>query len=345
VKVQPAPETLTRELLGRTAPYQTVEVRARVSGIVQGLFAEGADVKEGQVLFRIDPARYEAAYDSARAKLALAEARVAMARLPQERKEDLVRSDEVTQRDHEHAVAARGEAEANVAAARAAVATACINLGYTAVTSPVAGRIGRAAVAEGAYAQQAPATLLATVQQLDPMYVEVTQSSAEVTRLRADLAAGRLRRTDSGAVRVTLVLEDGSKYREEGSLQFSDVAVDQGTGSITLRAIFPNPRRELLPGVTVRARMEEVVDPTALLVPQAAVRWCGGTRGCATAFVVDPGDHVEARALEIGRSVGDDWLVTAGVLAGDRVVVDGVQRIRAGEKVRPVLAPELAAKP
>ena len=344
--LQPAPVTLTRELPGRTSPYRIAEVRARVSGIVQKrLFVEGSDVKEGQPLVRIDPAPYQASLDSARAQLARAEASVTSVRLQAERNAELVEAKAVSRQEYDDAVAARKGAEADVAAARAAVQTASINLGYTAVTSPLSGRIGRAAVTEGAYAQQAQATLLATVQQLDPMYVDVTQSSAEVTRLRAELAAGRLRRTDSGAARVKLVLEDGSEYGQAGTLQFSDVTVDQGTGSITLRAIFPNPKRELLPGIFVRARVEEAVDPQALLVPQAAVQ--RDARGGATAFVLDAGDQVEPRSLEISRSVGNAWLVTAGVRAGDRVVVDGLQKIRPGVKVRPVPAPALAlaAKP
>jgi membrane fusion protein (multidrug efflux system) len=342
--LQGAPVILTRELPGRTSPYRIAEVRARVSGIVQKrLFVEGSDVKEGQPLVRIDPAPYQASLDSARAQLARAEASVTSVRLQAERNAELVEAKAVSRQEYDDAVAARKGAEADVAAARAAVQTASINLGYTAVTSPLSGRIGRAAVTEGAYAQQAQATLLATVQQLDPMYVDVTQSSAEVTRLRAELAAGRLRRTDSGAARVKLVLEDGSEYGQAGTLQFSDVTVDQGTGSITLRAIFPNPKRELLPGMFVRARVEEAVDPQALLVPQAAVQ--RDARGGATAFVLDAGDQVEPRSLEISRSVGNAWLVTAGVRAGDRVVVDGLQKIRPGVKVRPVPAPALAAKP
>jgi membrane fusion protein (multidrug efflux system) len=336
--------TLTRELPGRVAAHRIAEVRARVSGIVlKRLFVEGSDVREGQLLFRIDPAPYQAALDSARAQLARAEASAASAKLQAERNAELVEAKAVSRQEYDDAVAARKVAEADVAAGHAAVQTASINLGYTAVTSPLSGRIGRAAVTEGAYAQQAQATLLATVQQLDPVYVDLTQSSAEVTRLRADLAAGRLRRTESGAARVKLVLEDGTEYGQVGTLQFSDVTVDQGTGSITLRAIFPNPRRELLPGMFVRARVEEAIDPTALLVPQAAVQ--RDARGGATVFVVDASDQVQSRVLEISRNIGNSWLVTGGVKPGDRVVVDGLQKIQPGLKVRPIDAPELAAKP
>jgi membrane fusion protein (multidrug efflux system) len=340
VTVQPAPASLTREVPGRAAPYRTAEVRARVSGIVQKrLFAEGAEVKEGQLLFRIDPARHEEAYESARAKLAQAEARVASARLLlTERLEEPASSEEAGRQDRDDAAASLREAEADLAAARAAAATACINLGYTAVTAPLAGRIGRATVAEGAYAQQGQATLLAIVQQLDPMYVEATLSSTDAARLRADLAAERLPRTDSGAVRVMLVLENGSEYREPGTVQLSDVSVDPGTGSVAVRAVFPNPRRELVPGASVRARVAEVVAPSAVLVPQSAVRPDAGGGGTVV-LVVDAADRVAARAVEIGGSAGDDWVVAAGLRAGERVVAHGLPKIRPGMKVRPVRAP------
>jgi membrane fusion protein, multidrug efflux system len=341
--VQPAPASIVREVPARTAPFRTAEVRGRVSGIVQKrLFAEGAEVKEGQLLFRIDPALYEAAYDSARARLAQAEARAAAARLLARRGPDAASSDEAARQDGEDATAARSEAEADLEAARAAVEAACINLGYTAVTSSIAGRIGRAAVAEGGYAQRGQATLLATVEQLDPMFVEATLSSAEAARLRADLAAGRLPRTETGAVRVTLVLENGREYREPGTVQLSDVAVDPATDAITVRAVFPNPRRELVPGAAVRARLEEVVDAAAVLVPESAVR--REARGRGTAFVVDASNRVEARPVELRHGAGDDWLVTAGLRAGERVVLDDLHKVRSGMTVRPVRALDVAAK-
>jgi membrane fusion protein, multidrug efflux system len=341
--VQPAPPSIVREVTARTVPFRTAEVRGRVSGIVQKrLFAEGAEVKEGQLLFRIDPALYEAAYDSARARLAQAEARAAAARLLASRGPDAASSDEAAREDGEDATAARSGAEADLEAARAAVEAACINLGYTAVTSPIAGRIGRAAVAEGGYAQRGQATLLATVEQLDPMFVEATLSSAEAARLRADLAAGRLPRTETGAVRVSLVLENGREYREPGTVQLSDVAVDPATDAITVRAAFPNPRRELVPGASVRARLEEVVDAAAVLVPESAVR--REARGRGTAFVVDASNRVEARPVEIRRSAGDDWVVTAGLRAGERVVLDDLHKVRPGMTVRPTLALDVAAR-
>ncbi|BDG10048.1 efflux RND transporter periplasmic adaptor subunit [Anaeromyxobacter paludicola] len=343
VTVQPAQVALTQELPGRTSPYRIAEVRARVSGIVQRrLFTEGADVKAGQRLFQLDAAPYQAALDSARAQLARAEASAASARLQDERTAALVEAKAVSRQERDDALAARKAADADVAAARAAVQSARINLGYTDVTSPLTGRIGRAAVTEGAYAQQAQATLLATVQQLDPIYVDVTQSSAELARLRGELAAGRLSRAGGGA-RVKLVLEDGTEYAQAGALQFSDVTVDPGTGSVALRALFPNPKGELLPGMFVRARVEEGVEPQALTVPQSAVQ--RDARARATVFVVAAGDQIEAREVRLGRTVGASWVVAAGLAPGERVVVEGLQKIRPGAKVRPVAAPALAAVP
>jgi membrane fusion protein (multidrug efflux system) len=216
------------------------------------------------------------------------------------------------------------------------VQTARINLGYTTVTSPVAGRIGRSAVTEGAYVQQGQATLLATVQQIDQLYVDVSQSSAEVLRLRRDLESGRLQSAGGGRAKVTLLFEDGTEYGRAGSLQFSDVSVDPSTGSITLRALFPNPERVLLPGMFVRARLQEAVNPQALLVPQAAVS--RDQKGQPIALVVNAESKVERRQLVTDRAVGDAWLVTGGVAAGDRVIVEGLQKVRPGAEVKPVAA-------
>jgi len=337
VTLAPAAVTLTRELPGRTAATRVAEVRARVKGIVlKRLFTEGSDVKEGQPLFRIDPAPYQAALDSATAQLARAEASLANARLTAQRYSDLVKDDAVSRQEYENATATLKTSEADVAAGRAAVDAARINLGYTTVTSPVSGRIGRSAVTEGAFVQQSQATLLATVQQLDPMYVDVTQSSADALRLRRDLAEGRLQSAGREQARVRLVLEDGREYGTAGALQFADVTVDPSTGSITLRALFPNPRSELLPGMFVRARLEEGVSPQALLVPQQGVS--RDQKGLPTALVVNAERKVERRQLVTDRAIGDAGLVSSGVKPGDQVIVEGLQKVRPGVEVKAVPA-------
>ena len=337
VTLAPTPVTLTRELPGRTSAYRVAEVRARVNGIVlKRLFVEGSDVKEGQPLFTIDPAPYQAALDSAKATLARAEANAANAKLTADRFADLVRDNAVSKQEYDNAMAALKASEADVAAGRAAVETARINLGYTTVTSPVSGRIGRSAVTEGAYVQQAQATLLATVQQLDPVYVDLTQSSVDALRLRRDLAEGKLQSAGRDQAKVKLVLEDGREYGRPGALQFADVTVDASTGSIALRALFPNPRGELLPGMFVRARLEEGVNPQALLVPQQGVT--RDQKGLPIALVVNAERKVERRQLVTDRAVGDAWLVTGGVKAGDEVIVEGLQKVRPGAAVSPVPA-------
>ncbi len=343
VTVTPTSVTLTRELPGRTSAFRVAEVRARVNGIVlKRLFTEGADVKEGQKLFLIDPAPYQAALDGAKAALARAEANVANARLTAERYADLVKDKAVSRQEYENATAALKTADADVAAARAAEQAARINLGYTTVTSPVSGRIGRSAVTEGAYVQAGQATLLATVQQLDPVYVDVTQSTSEVLRLRRDLESGKLQSAGQGKAKVRLVTEDGREYGPEGALQFADVTVDPSTGSITLRALFPNPKGELLPGMFVRARLDEGVNPQALLVPQTGVT--RDQKGLPTALVVTADRKVERRQLVTDRAIGDAWLVTSGVKPGEQVIVEGLQKVRPGAAVNPVPAASAAPK-
>ena len=337
VTITPRSVTLTRDLPGRTSAFRVAEVRARVNGIIlKRLFTEGSDVKEGQRLFAIDAAPYQAALDGARAALARAEANQANARLQGDRYADLVKDGSVSQQEYESSTAALKSGEADVASARAAEQTARINLGYTAVVSPVSGRIGRAAVTEGAYVQAGQATLLATVQQLDPIYVDVTQSTAEVLRLRRDLEDGRLQAAGQGLARVKLVTEDGREYPLAGTLQFADVSVDPGTGSIGLRALFPNPKGELLPGMFVRARLEEGVSPQALLVPQVGVT--RDQKGLPVALVVNAEKKVERRQLVTDRTIGDAWLVTEGLKAGDQVIVEGLQKVRPGAQVNPVPA-------
>jgi membrane fusion protein (multidrug efflux system) len=335
VTIQPAPVTLTRELPGRTAAFRVAEVRARVNGIVQKrLFVEGSDVKAGQKLFVIDPAPYQAALDGAQAALARAEATLANARVVAKRHAELIQTNVVSQQDHDNAMAALKTAEADVAAARAAEQTARINLGYTIVTAPVSGRIGRSAVTEGAFAQAAQATLLATIQQIDPIFVDLTQSADEVLRLRRDLESGKLQGAGQGKARVRLVTEDGREYPQAGTLQFTDVTVDPGTGSIVLRALFGNPKGELLPGMFVRARLDEGVNPQALLVPQVGVT--RDQKGLPVAMVVNAEKKVERRLLVTDRAVGNSWLVSEGIKPGDQVIVEGLQKVRPGAQVNPV---------
>ncbi len=343
VTLAPSAVTLTKELPGRTSAFRVAEVRARVNGIVQKrLFAEGSDVREGQPLFKIDPAPYQAALEGAKAQLARAEATAASARLQAERFTELVADNAVSKQEYDNAMAALKAGEADVAAGKAAVQGAQINIGYTTVTSPLAGRIGRSAVTEGAYVQQSQATLLATVQQLDPVYVDLTQSSADALKLRRDHAEGKLKSAGRGQARVTLVLEDGREYAIPGSLQFTDVTVDPSTGSIALRALFPNPRGELLPGMFVRARLDEGVNAEALLVPQQGVG--RDQKGQPSALVVNDEQKVERRALVTERAVGDAWLVTAGLKAGDRVIVEGLQKVQPGATVKAVPAAAQATR-
>ncbi len=329
--IEPRPVTLVRELPGRVTPVRVAEVRARVDGIVEKrLFTEGSDVKEGEVLYQIEAAPYEAQLAAARAELARAEATLVRVRLAAERNEKLVKSNAVSREEQEDSAAALRAAEAEVAARRAAVKMARIQLDYTKVRAPVAGRIGRSEVTEGAYVRQAEGTMMTTIQQLDSVYVDITQSAAELLRLRRELEAERLQRGEGGT-KVTLILEDGQVYDEVGTLQFADATVGESTGSVTLRALFPNPRKELLPGMFVRAKLEQGTNPRAILVPQRAV--ARDQRGVATVLVVGADDKVERREIVAERALGDHWLVTEGLSEGDRVIVDGLQKARPGEAV------------
>lgn len=341
VTVAPESVTLHRELPGRTSPYRIAEVRARVDGIVlERLFEEGSEVKKGQPLFRIDPRPYQAALSSAEATLARAKANLSSNQLLAERYAGLLAEKAVSQQEHDNAVAAFKASEADVAAGKAAVETARLNLEYTRVTSPIDGRIGRAAVTEGGFVRMAEGTLLATVQQLDPIYVDVTQSSAEVLRLQRELESGTLVRSGEGA-KVRLQLEDGTVYPHEGTLQFSDVTVNPSTGSISLRAVFPNPDKKLLPGMFVRAQLVEGTRPDALLVPQVALR--RDAQGKASVWVVGADNKVEARPVVSPRAVGNKWLVTEGLAPGDKIIVEGVQKVRPGAAVTLTPAGEMQA--
>jgi membrane fusion protein (multidrug efflux system) len=300
-------------------------------------------VQEGQVLYLIDPAPYQASLDSARGTLARAEANATTARLKEERYKQLAAAKAISKQDYDDAVANQRSYEADVLSGQAAVQTAQINLGYTKVTSPVSGRIGISQVTEGAYVQESQANLLATVQQLDRLYVDVTQASSELLRLKRDLASGRLKADEAGRARVKLIMEDGSIYDEEGTLSVSDVTVNATTNSVTVRAIFPNPRGELLPGMFVRARLEEGSSPAAILVPQLAVT--RNTKGEPTTMVVGANGTAELRVLQTSRAVGNQWLVSAGLKPGDQVIMDNLQRVRPGAPVKPTPIAQSPALP
>ncbi|OAM88979.1 efflux transporter periplasmic adaptor subunit [Termitidicoccus mucosus] len=340
VTINPQPFALTRELLGRTSAYRVAEVRARVSGIVlKRHFEEGSEVREGQLLYQIDPAPYQAALNGAKAALARAEASAASAKLQADRYRELVNVRAVSQQDYDDAHTQQLTSDADVVAARAAVQTAQIDLDYTRVLAPISGRVGRSAVTEGAYVRQSDATLLTTIQQIDQLYVDVTQSSSELLRLKQDLKAGLLTHADDGAASVTLILDGDQIYGENGWLQFADVTVDASTSSVLLRVLVPNPNRELLPGLFVRARLQEGVNPAALLVPQQGIT--RNRHGAATALVVGAENKVEQRVLKADRAIGSLWLVTSGLKAGEQVIVQNLQKIRVGVPVKPVPATNL----
>jgi len=351
VVMKPERVLLTTELSGRTSPQLIAEVRPQVGGIIQKrLFVEGSDVKAGQVLYQIDPATYQAAFASAKASEARAEANLIPARLKEERYKDLVKIKAVSQQDYDDAHAALKQAEADVAATRATVETARINLAYTRVTAPISGRIGRSNVTDGALVTASQPTALATIQQLGSMYVDVTQSSAELLKLKQNLASGLMKNSEGAQTRVKLLLEDGNTYPLPGILKFSEVTVDQSTGSITLRAIFPNPKQTLLPGMFVRATLEEGESPQALLVPQRGVT--RNPKGEAMVMVVGAEEKVESRVIKVARTVGDNWLVSEGLKAGDRVILEGIQKARPGSPVKavpfgskPTAAPAGATQP
>ena len=325
---------ITTELPGRTSAYLVAQVRARVDGIVlKREFKEGSDVKGAQRLYQIDPAPYIAALNSAQASLEKAQANLASTTAQAERYKTLVAANAVSKQDYDNAVAAQGQAAADVASGKAAVQTAQINLGYTNVVSPITGRSGVSTVTQGAYVQASAATLLTTVQQIDPIYVDVTQSSVQGLQLRRDIATGQLKLNGPDQAKVTLLLEDGREYKEKGTLQFSDITVDQGTGSVTVRAIFPNQSGVLLPGMFVRARIEEGTND-AFLVPEAGVTH--DQKGQATALVVGPDNKVATRTLQLGGTRGTQWIVASGLNDGDRVIVAGVQKAQPGTVVQAI---------
>ncbi|WP_368766863.1 efflux RND transporter periplasmic adaptor subunit [Enterobacter hormaechei] len=335
--VKSAPLAVTTELPGRTDAYRVAEVRPQVSGIIlHRNFTEGSDVKAGESLYQIDPATYQAAYDNAKGELVKAQAAANIAHLTVKRYVPLVGTQYVSKQEYDQAVATAQQADASVVAAKAGVESARINLAYTKVTSPINGRIGKSSVTEGALVTNGQATALATVQQLDPIYVDVTQSSSDFMRLKQQTSLQK-----GGTSSVELLMENGQPYPLKGTLQFSDVTVDESTGSITLRALFPNPQHMLLPGMFVRARIDEGTQPDAILVPQQGVTRT--PRGDATVLVVNEKNQVESRTVVAPQAIGDRWLITEGLKNGDRVIISGLQKVRPGVTV--VAIPDTAATP
>lgn len=327
--------SLTTELSGRTVPQLIAEVRPQVSGIIQKrLFTEGSEVRTGQVLYQIDPASYLAAFASAKAAEARAQANLFSVRLKAGRYQDLVKINAVSQQDNDDAQASLKQAEADVASTKATVETARINLAYTKVTAPISGRIGRSTVTDGALVTASQPAALATIQQLGSMYVDVTQSSADLLKLKQNLASGLMKKGGAAQAQVKLFLEDGSAYPLPGILKFSEVTVDPSTGSITLRAIFPNPKQTLLPGMFVRTILEEGINENAILVSQRGVT--RNPKGEAMVLVVGAEEKVEPRPIKVVRTVGDNWLVSEGLKAGDRVILEGLQKARPGTVVKAV---------
>ncbi len=326
---------LTTELPGRTAAYLVADVRPQVNGIIQRrAFVEGADVRAGDLLYQIDPAPYQAAYDQAVAALAVAESDVPALRSRAERLKELLPIHAVGQQDADDATSALARAEASVLAAKAAVETARVNLSYTPMKSPISGRIGRSSATVGALVTAYQPTPLAVVQQLDPIYVDVTEASADILRLARAVDSGNIMRGSPQAKRVKLLLEDGTLYPNEGTLQFRDVSVEPTTGSVILRMVFPNPQRTLLPGMYVRAVIEEGVNEHAVLAPQQGIT--RNMKGDPLAMVVTAAGKVEQRKIELDRAIRSDWVVTQGLVPGDRLIIEGRDRVRPGAMVRAV---------
>jgi membrane fusion protein (multidrug efflux system) len=324
---------LTTELPGRTSAYRIAEIRPQVSGIIQKrLFTEGADVKAGEVLYQIDPAPFQAALDNARGALGRAEANLPAVRLRFERYRDLLPDKAVSQQDYDDATAAMKQVEADIQYWKATVESARINLGYTSVTAPISGRIGKSNVTEGALVTAHQPMALATIQQLDPIYVDVPQSTTEMLLLQRRLEEGRLKHDGKNQNKVKLILEDGTMYPLEGTSQFRDVTVDPTTGSVVLRAVFPNPKRVLLPGMFVRAVVKEGVNKQAVLIPQQAIS--RDPKGNPITLIVDAESKVQQRMITTDRAIGDKWLVSSGVSPGDRVIVEGIQKVRPGASVK-----------
>ncbi|WP_101676105.1 efflux RND transporter periplasmic adaptor subunit [Alloalcanivorax mobilis] len=335
ITVKAEPFTLVTELPGRTTAHQIAEVRPQVNGIIEErLFKEGEEVKAGEALYKIDDSLYKSDLESAKANLASAQATLKSVKLRAERFGKLIKSNAVSQQEVDEAQAAYGESRAQVQAAQAAVDTARINLGYTTIKAPINGRIGRSAVTAGALVTANQSVALSTIRELDPIYVDLTQSFSTLRELRSAMEAGKLQKLGDDKARVTLVMEDGTEYKQPGSLQFSEYSVDETTGSVTLRALFPNPDGDLLPGQFVRARLPQGERQNAILVPQKGI-----TRepsGDASALVIGADNKVEKRQVTTERTVGNQWLVSDGLNAGDKLIVDGLQKLAPGAQVKPV---------
>ena len=333
--VQPREILLTTELPGRVSPVRTAEIRPQVNGLLQKrLFTEGSEVKKDDQLYQIDPAPYEAALESARAGLGRAKANLPAARSRAERYKELLAEKAVSQQDHDDAAAAREQAEADIRYWEASVRTAQINLEYTRVVAPISGRIGRSDVTEGAIVIAYQPTPLSTIQQLDPIYVDVPRSTADLLRLKARLKDGRLNQEGTKQAEVNIVLEDGTPYPSPGTLQFQDISVDPTTGSVILRAEFPNPQGVLLPGMFVRGVAKEGVNKQAILIPQQSV--LRDSKGNPIAWIVDDKQVVKQRQLTLDRAIGEEWLVASGLAPGDRVIVVGLQKVRPDDTVEVV---------
>jgi membrane fusion protein (multidrug efflux system) len=335
VTVNPERVVLTTELPGRTSAYFVAEIRPQVNGIIQKrLFAEGSDVRAGEVLYQIDPAPYQAAYNNAVAALARSEANLPPIRLKAERFRELIAVKAISQQDFDNAIAALKQAEADVEYSKATVESARINLAYTRITAPISGRIGKSNVTVGALAAAYQTYAFATIQQLDPIYVDATQSSANLLQFKRNMAAGRIKGTGPDQARVKLLLEDGTPYPLEGTVKFSEVTVDPSTGSFILRMVFPNPKHTLLPGMYVRAVVQEGVVDGAILVPQQGVS--RDPKGNPVTLIVDGSGKVEQRTITVARAIGDRWLVSEGLNPGDRLIVEGSQKVRPGASAKVV---------
>jgi membrane fusion protein, multidrug efflux system len=337
IVMQPQRAALTAELPGRTVPWRVAQVRPQISGIIQRrLFIEGANVQAGQPLYQIDPGTYQSAHESAQAAVAKAEANALTAKLRYDRYVKLAASGVVSQQERDDVTASLRQAEADLATAKAALHTAAINLSYTRIVAPIAGRIGTSDFTEGALVTANQQAALTTIQQLNPMYVDLTQSSDELLRLRSDLAAGNVQRLSGSKAEVRLLLGDGSTYAHTGELTVTDVTVSETTGAVTLRAVVPNPEGQLLPGMFVRAQLQQGVSDGALVLPQRAV--LRSDSGESAVMLVGADNKVQRRVVELGAAVGTGWVVSSGLAAGDRVIVEGVQRIHDGDSVRAVAA-------
>lgn len=335
IKIETEEILLTTELPGRTSPYKIAEIRPQVSGIIlKRYFTEGSNVKAGDVLYQIDPAQYKASYDNARAALSRAEANLQSVKARYERYQELIKVNAISKQEFDDVKSQYEQALSEIEALKAQVRNAQINLGYTKITAPISGRIGKSNVTEGALVTAYQSQELTRIQQLDPIYVDIPQSTKELRELEKRLEEGRLKYAGKEQNKVKLILEDGTVYPLEGTLQFKDVTVDPTTGSVTLRAIFPNPKGVLLPGIFVRAIIREGINKQAILVPQQAV--FRDTKGNPFVYIVDNENKVQIRPIQIDRAIGDRWLVSEGLQSGEQVVIEGVQRIIPGVQVKPV---------